>query len=51
MLTKGGHTMNGFYILQSVLIVAGLLSISVGLSRVKAALKAYSYHLSAAQKR
>lgn len=41
--------MNGIYILQSILIVAGLLSVSVGLSYAKAALKRYSQALSNAR--
>lgn len=43
--------MNGISILQSILIVAGLLSVSVGLSYAKAALKQYSHALSIARSR
>ena len=41
--------MNGIPIFQSILIIAGLLSVSIGLSFVKAALKRYSQALSNAR--
>ena len=41
--------MNGISILPSILIIAGLLSVSIGLSFVKAALKRYSQALSNAR--
>ena len=41
--------MNGIHIFQSFLIIAGLLSVSVGLSYIKAALKRYSQALSNAR--
>lgn len=41
--------MNGIYVLESIVIVSALLSVSVALSYAKVALKRYSNHLSAAK--
>ena len=42
--------MNGIYVLKSVLIISGLLSVSIALSYAKAALKRYSQVLSNAKR-